>query len=200
MRRSLVLVLSISIGTAVCSTSSSTSVAGVREAIKRNPVAKRIIRGAAVLGVSALLFMPPVETSADVDMTQPERWFTLQLLHAADMESGAEALENAPRFSSVLNALSAEVEDTVIIGAGDSYIPGPFFLAGNDQSLRPVLGREGSGRANILILNAMGFMSMALGNHEFDAGTAVLAGLIEVDGDYGGTAFPFLSANLDQPR
>ena len=122
---------------------------------------------------------------------------TLQLLHAADMESGIEALENAPRFSSVLNALKAEIEDTVVIGAGDSYIPGPFFAAGNDRSLREVLGREGSGRADILMLNAMGFMAGALGNHEFDAGTGTLASLIAPDDDYVGTAFPFLSANLD---
>ena len=124
--------------------------------------------------------------------------FTLQLLHAADMEGGIEALENAPRFSSVLNALKAEFENTVIIGAGDSYILGPFFAAGNDRSLRNVLGREGSGRADILILNAMGFMASALGNHEFDAGTGTLAGLIRNDGrGYVGTAFPILSANLD---
>jgi 2',3'-cyclic-nucleotide 2'-phosphodiesterase (5'-nucleotidase family) len=124
--------------------------------------------------------------------------FTLQLLHTADIESGIEALENAPRFSSVLNALKIEVENTVIIGAGDTYIPGAFFAAGNDPSLRDVLGREGSGRADILMLNAMGFMASALGNHEFDLGTATLAGLIQNDGrGYVGTAFPFLSANLD---
>ncbi len=124
--------------------------------------------------------------------------FTLQLLHTADIESGIEALENAPRFSSVLNALKIEVENTVIIGAGDTYIPGAFFAAGNDPSLRDVLGREGSGRADILMLNAMGFMASALGNHEFDLGTATLAGLIQNDSrGYVGTAFPFLSANLD---
>ena len=127
----------------------------------------------------------------------PSSKTTLQLLHAADMEGGVEALENAPRFSSVLNALKAEVENTVIIGAGDSYIPGPFFAAANNGSLREVLGREGSGRADILMLNAMGFMAGALGNHEFDAGTGTLAGLIAADEDYIGTAFPFLSANLD---
>ena len=127
----------------------------------------------------------------------PSSKITLQLLHAADMEGGIEALENAPRFSSVLNALKTEVEDTVIIGAGDSYIPGPFFAAANNGSLREVLGREGSGRADILMLNAMGFMAGALGNHEFDAGTGTLANLIAADREYVGTAFPFLSANLD---
>ena len=124
--------------------------------------------------------------------------FTLQLLHASDLEGGVEALDNAPRFSSVLNALKAEEPNTVIIGAGDTYIPGAFFAAGNDPSLRDVLGREGSGRADILMLNAMGFMTSALGNHEFDLGTGTLANLIADDGrGYAGAAFPFLSANLD---
>ncbi len=133
------------------------------------------------------------ENGAETDVS-----FTLQLLHAADMEGDIEALDNAPRFSSVLNALKAEFENTVIIGAGDSYIPGPFSAAGNDQSLRDILGREGSGRADILILNGMGFMAAALGNHEFDTGTGTLAGLIRNDGrGYAGTAFPLLSANLD---
>lgn len=127
----------------------------------------------------------------------PSSQTTLQLLHAADMEGGVEALENAHRFSSVLNALKTEEENTVIIGAGDSYIPGPFFAAANNGSLREVLGREGSGRADILMLNAMGFMAGALGNHEFDAGTGTLASLIAADREYVGTAFPFLSANLD---
>ncbi len=132
------------------------------------------------------------------NMTEPPVSFTLQVLHAADMEGGIEAFENAPRFSSVLNALRTEFENTVIIGAGDSYIPGPFFAAGNDRSLRDVLGREGAGRADILILNAIGFMASALGNHEFDVGTNTLGGLIRNDGrGYVGTAFPFLSANLD---
>lgn len=139
------------------------------------------------------ILMPALSQNEEARLSKT----TLQLLHAADMEGGIEALENAPRFSSVLNALKTEVENTVIIGAGDSYIPGPFFAAANNGSLREVLGREGSGRADILMLNAMGFMAGALGNHEFDAGTGTLAGLIAPDRDYVGTAFPFLSANLD---
>ena len=71
---------------------------------------------------------------------------TLQLLHAADMEGGIEALENAPRFSSVLNAPQEPKLRTQLSSvAGDSYIPGPFFAAANNGSLREVLGREGSG-------------------------------------------------------
>ena len=153
-----------------------------------------------VLSISVLVFLTPTfsqDNETDLNSQETSQNFTLQLLHAADMEGGIEALENAPRFSSILNALKAEVENTVIIGAGDSFIPGPFFAAGNDRSLRDVLGREGSGRADILMLNAMGFMASALGNHEFDTGTATLASIIQTDRNYVGTAFPFLSANLD---
>ena len=151
-----------------------------------------------VFSVVATLILGALTLASSENRTEIPVSFTLQLLHAADMEGDLEALENAPRFSSVLNALKAEFENTVIIGAGDSYIPGPFFAAGNDQSLRGILGHEGSGRADILILNAMEFMAAALGNHEFDTGTGTLAGLIRNDGrGYAGTAFPFLSANLD---
>ena len=151
-----------------------------------------------VFSVLAILILGALTLAFSEDRTEMPVSFTLQLLHAADMEGDIEALENAPRFSSVLHALRVEYENTVIIGAGDSYIPGPFFAAGNDRSLRDILGREGSGRADILILNAMGFMAAALGNHEFDTGTGTLAGLIRNDGrGYAGTAFPLLSANLD---
>ena len=151
-----------------------------------------------VFSVLAILISGAFAPVMSDNGAETEVSFTLQLLHAADMEGDIEALENAPRFSSVLNALKAEFEDTVIIGAGDSYTPGPLFAAGNDQNLRDVLGREGSGRADILILNEMGFMASALGNHEFDGGTGTLGGLIRADGrGYVGTAFPFLSANLD---
>ena len=90
-----------------------------------------------VLAMFSLMFVL-LTPAFSQDGEEADMSFTLQLLHAADMEGGVEALENAPRFSSVLNALKAEVADTVIIGAGDSYLPGPFFIAGNDPSLRAV--------------------------------------------------------------
>ena len=151
-----------------------------------------------IFSVLATLILGTFAPAFSANGVETDVNFTLQLLHAADMEGDIEALENAPRFSAVLNGLKVEFEDTVIIASGDTYTPGPLFAAGNDRSLRDVLGREGSGRADILILNAMGFMAAALGNHEFDAGTGILGGLIRNDGrGYVGTAFPFLSTNLD---
>jgi 2',3'-cyclic-nucleotide 2'-phosphodiesterase (5'-nucleotidase family) len=127
--------------------------------------------------------------------------FTLQLLHAADQEAGIPALEDAPRFSAVLNALKNQDADgdgnldygnTLILSSGDAYIPSPFFSASETVFGTP-------GRADILIQNELGFQAIAFGNHEFDFGTSTIANLLEVDPEtaYPGALFPYLSANLD---
>lgn len=132
--------------------------------------------------------------------------FALQLLHASDQEAGAPALEDAPNFSAVLDALKNEDADsdgtldyanTLVLSSGDAYIPSPFFFAGDT-----VFG--GQGRGDILIQNELGFQAIAFGNHEFDLGTSVVADLIaatddDEDGtiDYVGAQFPYLSSNLD---
>ncbi|MDB9527893.1 bifunctional metallophosphatase/5'-nucleotidase [Oscillatoria sp. CS-180] len=133
--------------------------------------------------------------------------FTLELLHTADQEAGIPALDDAPQFSAVLNALQAQdigadgIEDnTLILSSGDAILPGLFFTASEE-----VYG--GPGRADILIQNELGFQAIALGNHEFDFGTGLIRDLVaggeddpetpDIDETYGGTAFPYLSANLD---
>lgn len=130
--------------------------------------------------------------------------FTLQLLHAADMEGAGNAVEDAPRFSAVLDALRTEAPDnTLVLSSGDNFIPSPFFSASNDASLDPLLGTgcgdtvDCTGRGDILMLNAMGFQASALGNHDFDQGTARINALIEPAAGYAGQAFPYLSSNLD---
>jgi 2',3'-cyclic-nucleotide 2'-phosphodiesterase (5'-nucleotidase family) len=127
--------------------------------------------------------------------------FTLQLLHAADQEGGIPALDDAPRFSAVLNALKNEDKDndgnvdfpnTLVLSSGDAFIPGPFFSASNTAF-------GGQGQADILIQNELGFQAIAFGNHEFDLGTGTVADLIAPDPDsnYPGALFPYLSSNLD---
>ncbi len=123
--------------------------------------------------------------------------FQLQILHASDMESGIPALEDAVNFSAVVNGLRDTYDNTLILSSGDNYIPGPFFSASSDRSLRDVLGREGVGRADIQILNEIGFQASAFGNHEFDLGTSTVAELIGSSNGYIGTQFPYLSSNLD---
>ena len=141
----------------------------------------------------------------------------VQILHASDLEGGVEAIANAPNFAAIIDRLEEEYETTLILSAGDNYILGPFFSASGDESMREafrsVLGnpdvREGAGRVDVSIMNLIGFHASAFGNHEFDAGTAVVAELlgtdiVDADGDavldeaaWLGARFPYLSANLD---
>ncbi len=109
--------------------------------------------------------------------------FTLQLLHASDLEGGVEAIDNAPNFAALVDGLEDAYDATVRISAGDNYIPGPFFNAAADRSVRDVLQnvyqdlldepnltnlREGSGRVDIAIANVLGIDASAVGNHEFE--------------------------------
>ncbi len=139
-------------------------------------------------------------TSAPVTVTVTRSLgapITFQVLHASDFEAGVSALDDAPRFSSVLNALRNEfASQTLVLASGDNYIPGPFFTASADPAA-PYKGIKG--RADITILNALGIQASCFGNHEFDDNTAAVRSLILPDAtaSYAGTAFPYLSANLD---
>ena len=150
-------------------------------------------------------------------ITIPET-YTLQVLHASDLEGGVDAIGRAKDFAAIIDVLEEEQQNTVILSAGDNYIPGPFFNASADGSMRPIfqsvyqdlLGdpsltnvREGVGRADISIMNIIGFDASAVGNHEFDAGPDTYESIIEEDVRTGpdvrwlGSRFPYLSANLD---
>lgn len=65
--------------------------------------------------------------------------FKLQILHASDLEGGLDAIENAPNFAAIVDALEADAETSgiasILLSAGDNYIPGPFFNAGGDFGL-----------------------------------------------------------------
>ncbi len=146
------------------------------------------------------------KTTTLYDIEVPTSEFTLQLLHTADQEGGIPALNDAPNFSAVLNALknedadsdgNADYQNTLLLSSGDAYIPGIFLDASADPTLAPLLGEEGRGRSDIIIQNELGFQAIAFGNHEFDLGTEFVASVIAPDGDYPGANFPYLSSNLD---
>ncbi len=147
----------------------------------------------------------------------------LQILHASDLEGGVDAIGRAANFAAIVEALEDDAAEagvpSLLLSAGDNYIPGPFFSAASDSAIRPALQevlsefygvdltnlRETSGRIDIAIMNVMGFDASALGNHEFDAGLSGLEGILLTDirgdtlGDvrWLGTQFPYLSSNLD---
>lgn len=152
----------------------------------------------------------------------------IQFLHASDLEGGVDAIDRAPNFAAIADALeqsgaSQGADATFIISGGDNYLPGPFFNAAGDSSVRDVLDasyetltglndldiREAGGRFDIQIMNIIGFDASAFGNHEFDLTTSTTAEIIATDirdGDdddeldevrWLGAQFPYLSANLD---
>lgn len=148
--------------------------------------------------------------------------YTLQILHASDMEGGGGDLLNAPAFVSIVDYLEDQAENSLFLSSGDLILPGPYMSAAGDSSLRTaiqqaneaMLGleagtlsnlREGAGRVDLTLANLLEASAITLGNHEFDQGTNALADLIgtdirssELDGvRWLGTQFPYLSANLD---
>lgn len=165
------------------------------------------------------------EVSNTTTVHQQQDTFTLQILHASDLEGGVDAIQLAPNFAAIEDYLDDQISASITLSAGDNYLPGPFFNASSDRSIRTDLQtantqifssslgegetlsnfREGGGRIDISIMNAIGFDASAVGNHEFDLGTDTFEGLIEPDirgatvGDvrYLGAQFPYLSANLD---
>jgi len=122
--------------------------------------------------------------------------YTLQILHASDLEGGVDAIGRASIFASIVDDLEEDYENSITLSAGDNYIPGPFFNAAGDFALRATLQdvyqdlfnepgltniREGSGRADIAITNIIGLDASAIGNHEFDATPNIFGGLIATD-------------------
>ena len=142
-----------------------------------------------------------IDRLAQPSPAEEEPVFTLQLLHAADMDGSTGALANVENFSAILDGFRRQYPaNTLVLSSGDNFIPGPRYFAAASQSTAPVLGVPGRGRADIALLNAMGFQASALGNHELDQGTGVFASAISYeageDGTYPGASFPYLSTNL----
>lgn len=150
--------------------------------------------------------------------------YTLQVLHASDLEGGVEAIERAKFFAAIVDTLEDTYSNSITLSAGDNYIPGPFFNAAGDRATFRDGGvfnnvynrhfgittydglREGPGRADITIMNLIGFDASAVGNHEFDAGPDGVQAIIEEDfrtpngpaaDRWVGAQFPYLSSNLD---
>lgn len=65
--------------------------------------------------------------------------YTLQILHASDMEGGGGDLRNAPAFVSIVDYLEDQAENSLFLSSGDLVLPGPFMSAAGDSSLRTAI-------------------------------------------------------------
>ncbi len=109
--------------------------------------------------------------------------FRMTIMHTNDTHSHHEAQGRsgdggAARQASVVKDIRAEVDNSLLLDAGDRFTGTLFhkYYAGED---------------NVKVMNALGYDAMALGNHEFDNGLEVLERFVT------GVDFPVLSANTD---
>lgn len=124
--------------------------------------------------------------------------YTLQILHYYG-ESGLLGVSTAPIMGALIDKFDDAYTNTLVIGEGDSYIPGPWLVGGADPSLsaNPLIKSTALARPDVAIMNAFGTDVSALGNHEFDLGSPILQGAIAASGTWVGAQFPLITTNLD---
>ena len=124
--------------------------------------------------------------------------YTLQVLHFYG-ESGLLGVQTAPIMGAMIEKFKTKYANSVVVAEGDTFIPGPWLVGGADPSLNAVagIGSTALGRPDVAICNAFGTTASALGNHEFDLGSAVLQGAIAGSGAWVGAQFPFITSNLN---
>jgi len=131
--------------------------------------------------------------------------YTLQLIHASDLEAALLATTRAPNFAALVDRFTTQYANTLTVISGDAWIPGPFYAAEGDSSVAPVLrasltaaGVMGgatanplSTRATVSFMDTIGTNVASFGNHEFDGGTGPINDALGV------ANFPYLSTNYD---
>ncbi len=108
--------------------------------------------------------------------------YQLTIMHTNDVHGHHEPQRNgdggAARQATVVNLIRAEVDNHLLLDGGDRFTGTLFHV-------------QYRGQDSVQIMNAIGYDAMALGNHEFDDGSEVLAAFVQ------GLNFPALSANTD---
>jgi 2',3'-cyclic-nucleotide 2'-phosphodiesterase / 3'-nucleotidase / 5'-nucleotidase len=168
-------------------------------------------------GKDLILLSNEVSGTVAVFQINSRSAFQMQVLHSGDMESGLAAVVDAPNYAAIVDKFEDQHVNTLILSSGDNTLPGPFLSSGEDPTLQTPLRntagryysgsqalRAAIGRADIAIMNIIGFNASALGNHEFDLGTSDLNGQIGVDirnngadKRWIGAQFPYVSCNLN---
>ncbi|MCR4391869.1 MAG: 5'-nucleotidase C-terminal domain-containing protein [Candidatus Acetothermia bacterium] len=121
-----------------------------------------------LLAMLVVVALPTQVTWAEAD-------WTITILHTNDTHS---RLENMARQATLIQEIRAQVPEVILLHAGDAFLGTLYFTVHK-------------GAADAWVMDHMDFTAMALGNHEFDEGSATLAKFAEAVG------FPLLSANFD---
>ncbi len=108
--------------------------------------------------------------------------FELTIMHTNDVHGHHEPQRNgdggAARQATVVQQIRAEVDNHLLLDGGDRFTGTLFHV-------------QYRGQDSVQIMNAMDYDVLALGNHEFDDGSGVLAEFVK------NLEMPSLSANID---
>ncbi|MCY4465584.1 MAG: 5'-nucleotidase C-terminal domain-containing protein [Chloroflexi bacterium] len=108
--------------------------------------------------------------------------YSLTIMHTNDVHGHHEPQRDgsggAARQATVVQQIRDEVDNHLLLDGGDRFTGTLFHV-------------QYRGQDSVQIMNAIGYDAMALGNHEFDDGSEVLANFVK------GLNFPALSANID---
>ena len=120
----------------------------------------------------------------------PTAWadgpITVTILHTNDTHAHLESFEpfeqplqgGVARRYTAIQQVKAEGGNVILVDAGDAFQGTLFF-------------NRWQGEEEAYFMNALGYQTMAVGNHEFDSGPAALGSFIQK------ADFPVLSANID---
>lgn len=149
-----------------------------------------------VLGLVATLTVAPAEAQAPQQLE-------LTILHLNDFHSRVlpinrvdvlcsereiadrQCVGGAPRLAARIRGLRAELQ---------AQNRASLVLFGGDEFQGSLFYTHYKGEVEALVMNAVGYDAMALGNHEFDDGPQVLAPFVRA------VRFPVLGANVDTSR
>ena len=138
--------------------------------------------------------------------------FVLQLLHYADVDGNEDtALSSVDEFSALVNGFQNDVDygtQTLFVTSGDIIIPGPRYFSSSNDRIFDITESNDPGNLDISFANFMGVTAAAVGNHELDQGPFALSSVlipdtveddndVEMETDYTGSLFPYLSTNID---
>ena len=133
------------------------------------------MKGKLVLLLGLLLLLVGIASAQD-------ETFELTIMHTNDVHGHHEPQRNgdggAARQATVVQQIRAEGGNNLLLDGGDRFTGTLFHV-------------QYRGQDSVQIMNAIGYDAMALGNHEFDDGSEVLANFVK------GLNFPALSANVD---
>lgn len=114
---------------------------------------------------------------------QPEGW-DLTVMHTNDTHAH---LDNIAHRATAVNTIRADVENSLLLDAGDVFSGTLYFT-------------QFQGQADLELMNLLGYDAMGLGNHEFDKGPEGLAKFITgnyPEGYKTPAQFPVVNANFD---